>query len=266
VFPNTELPASGEADYGYSLYFSRGLELEAEALSRYLGAQTPIAASIVQIYDDSADGTTPAAAFERATRAHSPGTRVDSVKVTSGGEMARAILETRAQRADALVLWPGRHQEAALAALSETKSAVKIVSLPSDALESAERGARKALPQDVVFTYPYELPTVYNSRVFRVRQWMNSRNLEIRYPRLQLQAYYALTLIQYGLEQILDDYFRDYLIEAIEHEAESHLDNGTHPTLALGPGQRFASKGAYVVQLEAGAEGNIRAVSDWIVP
>ena len=65
---------------------------------------------------------------------------------------------------------------------------------------------------------------------------------------------------------MLDDFFRDYLVEIIEHEAENALNPGVYPKLALGPAQRFASKGAFVVCLDPQAKGGIRAVSDWIVP
>jgi hypothetical protein len=48
----------------------------------------------------------------------------------------------------------------------------------------------------------------------------------------------------------LDDrYSREYLIETIEHEIENQLNPGTFPRLSLGPGQRFAAKGADVFSL-----------------
>jgi hypothetical protein len=65
-----------------------------------------------------------------------------------------------------------------------------------------------------------------------------------------------MTMVEFALDQVIDDFFRDYFIEGIEHEAENNLNVGTHSTLALGPGQRFASK----------APGGIRAMSNWIVP
>jgi hypothetical protein len=58
---------------------------------------------------------------------------------------------------------------------------------------------------------------------------------------------------------------RDYLIESIEQVAENALNPGTYPRLGLGPGQRFASKGAYVVALGAQA-GVVTPLSGWIVP
>lgn len=95
---------------------------------------------------------------------------------------------------------------------------------------------------------------------------MHSRRLEVTHSRLQYQTYYALTLVQYGLVHLLDDFHRDYFIELIEHEAENRLNPGTHPSLALGPGQRLASKGVYIVALDPSAKGGFKALSEWIVP
>ena len=65
---------------------------------------------------------------------------------------------------------------------------------------------------------------------------------------------------------IREDYYRDYLIERIERESEKDLNPGIYPRLALGPTQRFASKGAYIVRLDPEKPGQLVAVSDWIVP
>jgi hypothetical protein len=36
--------------------------------------------------------------------------------------------------------------------------------------------------------------------------------------------------------------------------------------VSLGPDQRFASKGSYIVKVDAEATDGVYAVSDWIVP
>ena len=73
-------------------------------------------------------------------------------------------------------------------------------------------------------------------------------------------------MVQYGLEHIVDHFSRDYLFEYIEHEAENALNPGTFPRLSLGPGQRYASKGAFIVRLDPDQPRKIQPVSRWIVP
>ena len=38
------------------------------------------------------------------------------------------------------------------------------------------------------------------------------------------------------------------------------------PSFSLAPGQRFASKGCYIVRPSAEVPGSVSAVSDWLVP
>lgn len=95
---------------------------------------------------------------------------------------------------------------------------------------------------------------------------MRTRGIEIDRPLLQFQTFYALSLVDAALGNIREDFYRDYLIERIERESEKDLNPGIYPRLALGPMQRFASKGAYIVRLDPEHPGNFLAISDWIVP
>ena len=59
---------------------------------------------------------------------------------------------------------------------------------------------------------------------------------------------------------------RDLLIEVLESEVERDLNPGVYPHLALGPGQRFASKGCYIVKLAADQPGRMEGKATWVVP
>jgi hypothetical protein len=138
--------------------------------------------------------------------------------------------------------------------------------LPYGALEFASDPLPDELERRLHFSHPYDLPGAYHPRSFRVRGWMRTRRVELTDWRLQFDTYYALTMVQFGLEHIVDNFSRDYMLEYIEHEAENALNPGTYPHLSLGPGQRFASKGAYVVRLSDDPKQRIETASDWIVP
>jgi hypothetical protein len=62
-----------------------------------------------------------------------------------------------------------------------------------------------------------------------------------------------------------ENFSRDYFIERIEQMAQSALSPSIYPHLSLGPGQRFASRGAYVVRFPGDAGGVPIAVSDWLI-
>ena len=84
--------------------------------------------------------------------------------------------------------------------------------------------------------------------------------------RIQLNTYFALAIADHALAHLVENFSRDYFIENIEQETENALNPGIFPHLSLGPGQRFASKGSYIVKLSDKAKGGLEAVSDWIIP
>lgn len=266
VFPNTELPRESAGPRSYSLYFSAGRELEGSAAAAYAKTLKKNQ-RIVQFYLDDNLGRSSAEAFSKAFKGAS--NAPVSNGYASARELEAALSEDGgAKKADVLVVWPGAETTAVTQALGKLNlNRVQNIILPSDAVEPARAALPKAAARKAVFSFPYEVPSAYHPRAYRIRAWMRARGLSIDFPRLQFQTYYAVSIIEYTMAHLLSDYNRDYLIELIEHEAENELDTGTHPTLALGPGQRFASKGVYMVRLaETGGVPTIEAVSPWIVP
>jgi hypothetical protein len=61
------------------------------------------------------------------------------------------------------------------------------------------------------------------------------------------------------------DLVPDYLIEQIENMVSVKLLDGFYPRLGLAPGQRFASKGGYLVRLPMPGPGVV-ADGTWLVP
>lgn len=268
LFPHTELPG-GPGENIYSVHFSRGLELEADVIGRFISRDDGLQkqARLVQIYDTGPGGARPARALAAALEAGA-GYRLEQHAVGDGLSWPEAIARSASegQAADVLILWPGARSVAALDALAADPSVARRIFLPSAALEAARATAPPKLRERLYLAYPYEVPGAYHPRAFRVRAWMGSRGLAITHRRIQFDTFFALTMLQYGLEHIVDDFSRDYLLEYVEHEAENALNPGTYPRLSLGPGQRYASKGAYIVKLDAGARGGFGPVGDWIVP
>ncbi len=64
---------------------------------------------------------------------------------------------------------------------------------------------------------------------------------------------------------MLDFFSRDYLLETVEHMAEITVTPSAYARLSLGPGQRFASKGSYILRY-APETGGYVPEGGWIVP
>lgn len=265
LFPVTELPRTERATGGYTLYFSRGLELEADALAAWLTAQEAPPAHVTVIHSADAYGRRPAARLAAALAARRPGLAIELHEVSDAAAMRAAIGDAAGKEDNTLVIWPGHLAAAATAALAESPPAASHVFLPSAALEAA-RALPAAVRDRVLVTYPYDKPERIRPDAYRARAWIRSRRLPIVNWNDQREAYFALRMTDWAMAHLLSDYHRDYLIEIIEHEVENSLDPGPQPQMALGPGQRFGSKGAFIMRLDPDAPSGLVAVGDWIVP
>ena len=265
VFPNTELPATALATPGRIFYFSRGMELEAQGFAAYLASVAPPPRAILQIVGPGPAANIAAAAFSRDTTTCLPSATVRQVDLR-GEVLDEKLIDALRAAADVILVWPGDASDASLSALLEHAPKTATILLPSDALEFV----KTKLPADAIrrvkLAYPYEMPGSTHPLSYRVRAWMRTRGLEIDEPRLQFQTYYALSLLDASMGRLLNDFYRDYLVETIEHEADGDLNPGVFPSLSLGPGQRFASKGVRIVRVDPTAEGGLSSESEWIVP
>lgn len=262
LFPDTELPTPGEGRYGYSVFFNRGLALEAEALANHLADAAAPPARVVQLHAEGPRGSRPAAALEAAMARLLPDVPVETRGFADAEGLRAALAGLGAE--DTLVVWPG-DAAGTVAVLAETQPPARLF-LPSAAQQAAARTLPATMIPRTRVIWPYERPGAYHPRKFRVRGWMHSRRLPVTHPRLQMQTCYAMTMMEFGLMHAITDFYRDYVMEIVEHLAESELNTGTHPELALGPGQRIASKGAFIAELAPDTRPGYRVVSDWIVP
>jgi hypothetical protein len=69
--------------------------------------------------------------------------------------------------------------------------------------------------------------------------------------------------ISESIKHLQGNYSKELLVERLENMASTAIPS-PFPRLSLAAGQRYASKGGYVVQQQP--SGKLKAVSDWIVP
>jgi hypothetical protein len=61
------------------------------------------------------------------------------------------------------------------------------------------------------------------------------------------------------------NYYRDHFLDIIDMLEDEDDEIVNYPRLSFGPGQRYASKGCYIVQLSAGEKPEIIRKSDWVI-
>jgi hypothetical protein len=261
LFPNVEVPVVAEGDF-YSLYFSKGVLLEAELIAKGISqsGDRPIK-SVSQLYRPGDSG-------EEAARALAAALKGQTVEVhneilprrPSAGDIADALHRTSA---DVLVLWL---RPADLAALGNPPGASVTVfasgvmgGLEDSALPSSWRAYTRV-------TYPFDLPDNSRVRLSMPLEWFKIRHIPLVAERVQLDTYLAVGLLAENVNHMADTVNREYLVERMEEMMGHRVMTGRYPRLTLAEGQRFASKGGYVARFDS-PEGNaLHADGGWIVP
>lgn len=264
LFPNVEAPPPGADHDFYSLYFSRGVELEAGLIADRLQDPTGHAPPKVveQIYRSGDSGEAGAATLAATLRQRGI---VVKNRILPAGKPGRGVARAvrRAAKADALVLWLRPKDIAALGNIPQTLHTAYLSGLMGG-LEDAP------LPRDwrtrTRLTYPFGLREERRVNVDFALGWFEIRHIPLLAEQVQTDTFLACSLLAETLHQMYDAFVPEYLVERYEDMIDRRLITGYYPRLTLAPGQRFASKGGYLVHFSAPTGEQLTADTGWIVP
>lgn len=281
LFPNVDAPIGGSGDF-YSLYFSRGVRLEADLIASRIAEGTETqrapgnerapqrsaggaaaAATVLQVYRRGDSGEAAAQALAAALKPLGiPVRNLPLALGTGGGGAGQAVRQ--AQQSDTLVLWL---RPADLKDLGDAAGA------PASVYISGLMGGLEHAPLPTAWrararmTYPYELPEKRELRVRYALSWFSIRHIPVVDEPLQVNTYLACGLLAETLSHMADNLVQPFLVEMLQTKAERRLINtGYYPRLVLALNQHFASKGGYIVHFARPDGARLVADSDWITP
>lgn len=267
VFPDIDHPAD-DAGSHHVLYFSRGLALEAELLARRLAATLPPAARVVQVFRDDESGRLAARALRTALRGHAIDL-LDDAPVQGSGLVPVAFWTGlwRDRRPTALVAWLDGADLQGLGVAEGFAAGLQTVYLSASLCSEppASLSTRAWRPRVEVVSL-FEPPSQRERHLARMNAWLRTRQIPAGDARVQANAYLTVTLAGDAVTHIGSNFSRDYFLERIEQMAEVSPSRSIYPRLSLGPGQRFASRGGYILGFAPDGDDRLVPVSDWIVP
>ena len=176
-------------------------------------------------------------------------------------ELAAALRDSAAS--DVLVLWLRPEDLKALPAQAPASKTIFVSGL---------MGGLENAPLPLVWrsvarmTYPYELPALRAVRMNYPLGWFSIQHIPMVDERTQTDTYLACSILAEAATNMLDNFVPDYLIERVEVQLSHRLVNGYYSRLGLAPGQRFASKGGYLVRFAEPQGKRVVADGEWIVP
>jgi hypothetical protein len=251
LFPSADLTEVGETDF-YTLYFSRGLALEADLVASHL-RDNPLGGVIQVSCEKGANGE---AALRSALLEQ--GVPSTSVATSCGDDLAvmQQLEATLLSNPDyAVVVWSA----APLPLLNLTAERVYLSStLMGDSL-IAPFSARQ-----VFAMHPFRLPGQPDPALRRFAVWAKTRGIDVSHQRRQAEAFFACLALNDAVMHMGRFFIRDYVLDMLEHAQGLAAYLAIYPRPTVGPGQQFVSKGGYIVPIVSGRPDTDAA--EWYSP
>jgi hypothetical protein len=266
VFPSTNLPVTTEEDF-YSIYFSRGIALEAETIAKHI-SQMKGPVSVLQILGDTLEEITAANIASDYLSTHGitdvRQLNLASIRKQSSNQLM-ASFDTG--KPTYLILWLKENAISDIKAILTEHSTFEWVFFSSSISDSAISSLPNHLLNNAYLLRQYSRPDTLSKNISRAKTWANARNLLISDDYVMANAYFAITITADVIRHLRANLIRDYFIERMEHMVENTVFHSVYPRLSLGPGQRFASKGCYIVGPLGIVENTLMKDNyAWIVP
>jgi mono/diheme cytochrome c family protein len=263
LFPNVEVPKVVSGDF-YSLYFSKGVLLEAELIARRIAEslKDQPGRTVRQIYRDGDNGEPAAGALAAALAGRGIDVRSDSLAAGKPGAGLTAALRA-ASKADALVLWLRPADLAALGAAPAASTAVYLSGLMGGLEHSPLPSSWRAHAQ---MAYPVDLPDRRVVRVDYPLGWFRFRHIPVVAEQVQADTYLACGVLAETLNHMADVIEPDYLVERIQEILDHRILTGYYPHLTLATGQSLGSKGGFLVRFADPTGTRVVPDGDWTIP
>ena len=268
IFPVTDQPVMSDTDW-YTLYLSKGLHQEGEAAARYLRSSLDKDNNtrITQVYRDDSEGAILAQVFQE-TLGTSDTVTSNEWKLGADepitDELLQQIFET--QRPDAVLLWlEDTDMTTATSWLAKQSKQPKTVFASWGLLDGNTSTIPDQLRDKIYLTYPRNLPEDNMIKIKVLKHWLKIRKIPVTNLDIQSQMYFLGWMLPGAITHMRSEFFRDYFIESFDMMKDQDYAIATFPRLTFGPGQRYASKGCYIVQLTDGAQPELIKKGEWII-
>ena len=256
LFPGVDLTDPEPGDF-YTLYYSRGLELEADLVASHLREQA--VTSVLQVYCTDASRR---AALRLQERLEGTKLGVRSLQIACNGAASAAVLAELETEADAaaIVLWLPQE---GLAAIADGLSPGRFY-LSSTLLDGNFGTPVASLSGAVFAAHPFRLPGQFDPALARFEAWAKTRGVELTSPRRQSEAFFACLAMKDAMAHIGRFFIRDFALDTLDHAQSIVAYLSYYPRPTLGPRQRFVNKGGYVLELVNGEPKSDSA--QWVIP
>ncbi len=266
LFPNTDVPVISDTDF-YTTYFSKGITLEAEVLVSHLKNTTAKIKNqpIIQVFRDNGQGAVAAKALHNALQ-KTDEPRLQDISVAGSEKLGAAFWENLFKKQDKgiLVVWLNKEDLETLGDIKKLPNGIAAVYGSANLIGDLVAKLPDSTKAKLYLIYPWELPDAKQVQLMRVKSWLKSKKIPFVDEHLQANTFFSAQVLAEVIMHLLDNFSPAYIIERVEGMLATLSTNSIYPHLSLGAGQRFASKGGYIVKVSP--DGHLLSENGWIVP
>jgi len=265
LFPVVDFPVLSDSDW-YTLYFSRGVRQQGEASASYLNSIKELFddRAVVQVFRDNRRGIALADGFNTfweeaghpaAAQIALPG------DAPLDPDWLRAVVAEK--KPSVLLVWDDAGALPALEQLAASGTDPRLMIASGTWLGDDFRTIREPLRKRLYLTWPYRLPREEQRFDSLARKVYSGKRSSDYQPVVVKKSYDADQVFSKALTEMRSEYYRDFLLDMIGMMEDAYLP--LYERLTFGPGQRYASKGCFVVQLGEGENPQLERRSEWLI-
>jgi hypothetical protein len=266
VFPITDLPVISGTDW-YTLYFSKGYYQEGETAANFMSRDAGLKPGmrVAQVFRDNEEGNALARGFSETWKKLGK-TDVMNLIVSANEKTGREFWEklSATYPQAALVVWLAPSDLAGIETLTgKNQPPVLFV---SSTLLGGELASLPDKVRDFTFiSYPTRLPEteVYAKSI--ASNWMKVKKIPVTNMEISSKVFVLRSVLLSALVELGGDFYRDFFLDILDGGREQATASVTYPLIRFGPGERYTSKGCYVVMLTKGVKPKLVKKADWAV-
>ena len=182
----------------------------------------------------------------------------------AGTQATREVLEqaTGKERRAVLVLWMGAEALPPLDAAAGKDGGISTIYLSASLLKEGLLTVPETLRDRTYITYPYGLPGSATG-MMAPPPGGKKPPPEITDRKIAGKVASLSSVLTEVFMAWRSNFYRDYMFDIID--GSMLMVSSPYERISFGPGQRYASKGCYIVQLSKGATPELVRKSDWVV-
>jgi hypothetical protein len=264
IFPMTDFPVISQTDW-YTLYLSKGYYQEGEGAARFLNDNDELKGRpIVQIVRDTREGRSLSRGFQKTWRDF--GQKPSKTVILKAGETVTTEFlqqELAQEKPAAIILWDGPESLRTLEMLAAGKNRPGMVLVSSSFLGKSMFSLNEQVRDFTYLTYPYGITQSPEERSASPMGGVREFNAEanaVPTNRISQQSYILFVILSMALTEMRGNYYRDNLLDVIGTIMDQNVP--LYGSLSFGTGQRYASRGCYIVQL---AKSGLVKKSAWLM-